>query len=514
MPRAILSVHDKSGLVDFARGLGSMGWTLIASGGSARLLRDNGLQVTEVATYTASPEILGGRVKTLHPAIHGGLLARGTEADRAELRQLGWDYIDLVAVNLYPFEQTVAKPNVSLVEAIENIDIGGVTLMRAAAKNHERVTLVCDPADYGAVLAEVADGGIVSPETKRRLAAKGFRETSRYDRAIVGYLESLDSGSGRSENDALETEPFNLLLHPVQQLRYGENPHQRATLFGFQAGHGPLGGQVLQGKELSYNNLLDLDAAWKAAVSFEKPTICIVKHLSPCGIASADHLALAFAAALESDRRSAFGGVIAANRPFDDETAQALGDLFVECIAAPGFTPEAIPVLAGRKHCRLVEMPDLAIEPPFELRSVTRGLLRQDVDQGDPQGTEWRVVSQRSPTEAEWRALRFAWVACQHVRSNSIVMVQGEATVGIGGGQPNRVDCVRIAAERAGARSRGAVMASDAFFPFPDSIEAAAQAGVTAVVHPGGSMRDADSIAAADAAGMAMVVTGVRHFRH
>jgi phosphoribosylaminoimidazolecarboxamide formyltransferase/IMP cyclohydrolase len=505
MPRALLSVYDKSGLISFAQGLHRLGWSLLASGGTARLLLDNGLPVTEVAAYTRSPEILGGRVKTLHPAIHGGLLARGTAEDRAELQGLGWDYLDLAAVNLYPFEKTVADPAVTLEAAVENIDIGGVALIRAAAKNHERVTVICDPAEYDSVLAELGAGGI-SSATRRRLALQGFQHTAHYDAAIAAYLAALEAPS--------PGEPFSVTAYPVQQLRYGENPHQSAVLYGYAPGAGPLGGQVLQGKELSYNNLLDLDAAWKAAVSFERPSICIVKHLSPCGIASADALADAYRAAFASDTRSAFGGVIASNRPFDAETARALGDLFVECIAAPGFTPEARALLASRKNCRLVTMPDTRVEPPYELRSVTRGLLRQDVDQGDPAGVEWRVVSQRAPSEAEWLALRFAWRACQHVKSNAIVLAVGEATVGIGGGQPNRVDCARIAVERAGAKARGAVMASDAFFPFPDSVEVAAAAGVTAVVHPGGSVRDADSLAVADGAGLAVVVTGVRHFRH
>ncbi len=499
MPRAILSVHDKSGLVDFARGLNALGWTLIASGGTARALRENGIPVVEVADYTGSPEILGGRVKTLHPVIHGGLLARPTPSDRQELAHLGWDYIDLVAVNLYPFEATIARPDVTLAEAIENIDIGGVTLIRAAAKNFERVTLVCDPRDYNRVLVELQSGG-TSAETRRELAVKGFGLTTRYDAAIASYL----AGSERLHIEA----------YPVQKLRYGENPHQGAALYSFELGVGPLGGKVLQGKELSYNNLLDLDAAWKAAVSFEQPTICIVKHLSPCGIASDSVLADAFRAALASDPVSAFGGVIASNRVLDEATAEALGDLFVECIAAPAFGEEACTRLAKRKNLRLLEIPDTTIEPTFELRSVNRGLLKQDLDRGDPAGTEWKVVSRREPTPDEWQALRFAWKAVQHVKSNAIVFARGQATVGIGGGQPNRVDCVRIAAERAGARAREAVMASDAFFPFPDSVEVAAQAGITAIVHPGGSIRDAESVAAADAAGMAMVTTGVRHFKH
>lgn len=507
MPKALLSVHNKTGLVEFAQGLAALSWTLIASGGTARLLRENHLPVTEVADYTGSPEILGGRVKTLHPAIHGGLLARPIDADRAELLKLGWDYIDLVAVNLYPFEQTIAKPGVTFVEAIENIDIGGVTLIRAAAKNHERVALVCDPADYPAVLAELRSGG-VSGETRRRLAVKGFAATARYDAAITAYLAGDHKGS-----------PLQITAYPVQNLRYGENPHQSAILYAFEPGAGPLGGKVLQGKELSYNNLLDLDAAWKAAVCFDRPTIVIVKHLSPCGIASAPVLADAYRAAFECDPVSAFGGVIASNRPFDGATAEALGDLFVECIAAPGFTDDARNVLAKKKNCRLLDMPNTIIEPRHELRAITHGLLRQDVDMGDPMTSDqWSVISKRQPTDDEWAALRFAWKACQHVKSNAIVFARAregaEATVGIGGGQPNRVDCVRIAAARAGEKAKGAVMASDAFFPFPDSVEVAARAGITAVIHPGGSLRDADSLAAADAVGMAMVVTGVRHFRH
>ncbi|MBL8058493.1 MAG: bifunctional phosphoribosylaminoimidazolecarboxamide formyltransferase/IMP cyclohydrolase [Anaerolineales bacterium] len=510
MPNALLSVHDKTGLVDLARGLHALGWTLIASGGTARQLRAAGLPVTEVSDYTGSPEILGGRVKTLHPAIHGGLLARPLPEDQADLARLNFQLIDLVIVNLYPFEATIAQPGVSLAEAIEQIDIGGVALIRAAAKNHARVTLVCDPADYGRVLGELQAEG-VSAATRRRLAVKGFAQTAHYDALITDYLARLDQPADAPA-------PLRLTAYPVQALRYGENPHQAAALYGFAPDAGPLGGTVLQGKELSYNNLLDLDAAWRCAVSYGAPAVCIVKHLSPCGVAVADTLAAAYQAAFASDRRSAFGGVIAANRPFDGETAAALGDLFVECLAAPAFTDEARALLAKKKSCRLVQIPALAIQPRFELRSLTGGLLKQDADFGDPAGTNWQVASRRPPTEAEWAALRFAWVACQHVKSNAIVLARaipgGVATVGIGGGQPNRVDCVRIAAERAGDQARGAVMASDAFFPFPDSVEAAARAGVTAIVHPGGSVRDAESLAAADAAGMALVVTGVRHFRH
>jgi phosphoribosylaminoimidazolecarboxamide formyltransferase/IMP cyclohydrolase len=501
MPKAILSVYDRTGLVEFARGLQALQWTLIASGGTAKLLRENQIAVTEVANYTRSPEILGGRVKTLHPAVHGGLLARSTEADLAELKKQGWDYIDLVAVNLYPFEQTVAKPNVSFEEAIENIDIGGVTLIRAAAKNHQRVTLCCDPSDYPAVLEELR-AGAVSEATRKRLAVKGFALTAAYDAAINTYLSGAEA-------------PLRIVAYPQQKLRYGENPHQPAALYTFKPGAGPLGGNVLQGKELSYTNLLDLDAAWRAVTNFQRPTVVIFKQVSPCGIASADALPEAFKGALASDPVSAYGGVVAANRAVDEATVKVTGNLFIECIVAPGFTPGARELLAKRKNCRLLEMPDTVIDPKFEFRSVTRGVLMQDSDFGDPPGTpEWKVVTKRAPTAEEWTGLRFGWKACQFVRSNAIVFAQGEATVGIGGGQPNRVDCVRIAAQRAGEKSKGAVMASDAFFPFPDSVQVAAEAGITATIHPGGSVRDAESIAAADAAGMAMVTTGVRHFRH
>lgn len=499
MPKAILSVHDKTGLVEFARGLSALGWDLLASGGTARMLRESHIPVRDVADYTGSPEVLGGRVKTLHPAIHSGLLARPTAADQADLADHGWDYIDLVAVNLYPFEATIARPDVTLAEAIENIDIGGVTLIRAAAKNHERVALVCDPTDYPAVLQALQAGGL-SPEMRRTLAIKGFRQTAHYDTAISAYLSE----------GAVET----LELFPVQRLRYGENPHQRAELLAYQPGEGPLGGQVLQGKELSYNNLLDLDAAWRAAVSFERPSIAIVKHLSPCGIASADRLADAYQAALASDPVSAFGGVIAANQLVDEATAFAIAELFVECVIAPGFSATALEIFSRKKNLRLVTMPDLKVEPVHEFRSINRGLLRQAVDMGDPADAEWKTVTRREPTRAELRALKFAWKACQHVKSNAIVFAINEATVGIGGGQPNRVDCVRIAAQRAGERSIGAVMASDAFFPFPDSVEEAAKAGITAIVQPGGSVRDSESIALADEHGMAMVFTGTRHFRH
>lgn len=505
MPIALLSVSDKRGLVELARGLYELGWELLASGGTAKALVNVGLTVKEVPEYTGSPEILGGRVKTLHPAIHGGILARETDSDAQDLEAIQAEPIDMVVVNLYPFQETIAKGGTNLEEAIEQIDIGGVALLRAAAKNFSRVVVLSDIEDYSTVLLELQKNGTTSIETRARLARKAFAHTAAYDAAISAYLRGL----GAAASDYI-----NLELYPISQLRYGENPHQEATLYAYTSESGPMGGQLLQGKALSYNNLLDLDAAWRAALSFERPTIVIVKHLSPCGIASADSLAQAFPLALASDPISAFGGVIASNRPFDAEVSEALGDLFVECIAAPGFTPEAQELLIGRVNLRMLSMPDTKIEPNYELRSINRGVLQQTVDRGDPGETGWRVVTRRRPTPEEWKGLRFAWRACQHVKSNAIVFAQGEATVGIGGGQPNRVDCVRIAAERAEDKAKRAVMASDAFFPFPDSVEEAAKAGIRAIVAPGGSKRDADSIAAADAADIAMLFTGVRHFRH
>ena len=499
MPKALMSVFDKTGLVEFARGLVSLGWELLASGGTAKLLSQNGLAVTEVADYTASPEILGGRVKTLHPAIHGGLLARNTQEDFDQLASLGWAPIDLVAVNLYPFESTIAKPEVTLAEAIEQIDIGGVALIRAAAKNNDRVTLVCDPADYSAVLQQIT-AGTLDQSSRARLALKGFRLTSHYDQAIANYLEGASAES--------------ITLYPVQSLRYGENPHQAATLLGFNAGDTPLGGEVLQGKELSYNNLLDLDAAWRAVVSFKKNSIVIVKHLSPCGMASDDNQLAAYQAALASDPVSAVGGIVAANHTLEAATATAISDLFVDCIIAPVFDAEALTILAKKKNLRLVKMPNLEVEPKVEYRSVVRGLLRQDIDFGDLTQENWHCVTEKQPTPAEMAAMKFAWTACQHVKSNSIVFAKGEATIGIGGGQPNRVDCVKIARQRAGDKSEGCVMASDAFFPFPDSVEEAARFGISAIVQPGGSVRDQESIDLCNNKGISMVFTGFRHFRH
>jgi phosphoribosylaminoimidazolecarboxamide formyltransferase/IMP cyclohydrolase len=505
MPVALLSVSDKTGLVEFAAQLSHLGWKLVASGGTAKTLLNAGLPVTDVATVTEAPEMLGGRVKTLHPVVHAGILARPSEEDRAELKQYNIDEIDLVVCNLYPFQQTVTRADVSLNEAIEHIDIGGVTLLRAAAKNYARVTVICDPADYPAVAEELQDKHFIATAHRAELARKAFAHTAQYDAAISNYL------SGQI-GELLPTR-LRLNLVKTQEMRYGENPHQAAALYATDEHTGPLGGILLQGKALSYNNMLDLDAAWQAVQSFTAPAVVIVKHLSPCGIATGQDIAAAFTAALASDPVSAFGGVIATNRAFDATAAEALGDLFVEAIAAPEFTEGARAVLARRKNCRLLEI-SASLTQKLEFRTVAGGILVQERDPGDPAGTEWRTVTERQPSEQELADLKFAWLACQHVKSNAIVFANGQATVGIGGGLPSRVDSAKLAAAKAGERAKGAVMASDAFFPFPDGLEVAAAAGVTAVVQPGGSVRDEEVIAAANQLGLAMVFTGIRHFRH
>ncbi len=500
---ALLSVSDKRGLVEFARGLADLGYTLVASGGTARALRAAGLTVTDVSTLTGFPEILNGRVKTLHPAVHGGILARRTPDHLAELERHHIAPIDVVVVNLYPFTETVARPDVTLDEAVEHIDIGGVALLRAAAKNFQHVTVVCDPGDYAWVVSRLGAGGPTEAE-RRALAVKAFRHTAAYDTAIAAYL-------GQEEAQGLG-EKFPLFLVRATSLRYGENPHQDAALYT------PVGARVpfdqLHGKEMSYNNWLDLDAAWRAAVDFEDPTVVIVKHGNPCGIASAPTLEEAYRLALASDPVSAFGSVIATNRPVDEATARAMRDLFIEVLAAPDFTAEALDILRGKsRHLRLLR----ALSPRVDLllwRSTVSGWLAQTPDVAEEDPSTWQVVTEREPSTEEWETLGFAWRAVKHVKSNAIVFARGRATVGVGAGQMSRVDAVRLAAMKAGDRSRGAVMASDAFFPFADGVEVAAEAGITAVIQPGGSKRDAEVIAAANRLGLAMVFTGRRHFRH
>ncbi len=512
MPRALLSVSDKTDLLPLARTLATLGWDLVASGGTAIILQNDGLPVVPVEILTGFPAMLGGRVKTLHPAIHAGILARDTDEDMAELRRHGYAPISMVVCNLYPFEATVQRPDITLDEAIENIDIGGVTLIRAAAKNFQRVTVLTDPADYSRISDLLRQNGEVPLEVRRELAVKAFAVTRNYDTAIHAYLQGSPELSPLSHQ---LPDSLSLGLIKVAQLRYGENPHQAAAFYASHSTALPLGGELLGGKELSYNNLLDLDAAWRAVTAFDDTGVVIVKHQSPTGIATASTLAEAFGSALASDPVSAFGGVIAVNRPVDEAFVLALNDLFIEAIAAPEFDPSAIEMLSrSRKNCRLLRMSPAASPEGWSLRSIRGGYLAQTIDAGDPPETIWRVVTKRKPTPEEMLTLQFAWRCVQHVPSNAIVLAVPGTTVGIGGGLPSRVDAARLAIQKASVRSAGAVLASDAFFPFPDVVELAAQAGVTAIVQPGGSIRDASVIEAADSAGMAMIFTGVRHFLH
>ncbi len=502
--RALISVSDKSGLVDLARGLCDLQVELIASGGTAKSLREAGLPVQDVSDITGFPEILGGRVKTLHPAVHGGILARRTPEHLAELESHGLAPIDLVVCNLYPFAQTVAGPDVTLADAVEQIDIGGVTLLRAAAKNHENVAVICDPADYDQVLDAVRAGSL-DDGLRQRLALKAFQHTASYDAAIAGYL------AGVVEPYTSFPATLTLPYQRVATLRYGENPHQAAALYS-PAGQ-PAAYEQLGGKEMSYNNWLDMDAAWGLAQEFDAPTVCIIKHTNPCGVASAASLAEAYPLALASDPVSAFGGIIALNRTADLAMAEAMADLFVEVVIAPDYTEEALAKYRRKANLRILRAAATP-ETTLSLRTIQGGLLAQIPDVQIEPAASWQVVTQRQPTADELDGLDFAWRVAKHVKSNAIVFVKGEATVGVGAGQMSRVDSVYLAARRAGERAKGSVLASDAFFPFPDGVEAAAAAGVTAVVQPGGSMRDQDVIAACDRLGLAMCFTGARHFRH
>ena len=513
MSRTLLSVYDKSGLVELAQLLANAGHELVASGGTAHALAEAGLPVTSVATLTGQEEMLGGRVKTLHPAIHAGILARDTDADRAQLAQAGFAMIDMVVCNLYPFQHVSAQPGTSLDAAIEQIDIGGVALLRAAAKNHARVITLCNPADYKMVAELLRAGPEVNLTTRRTLAAKVFALTQVYDDAIHARLLREDPATAQ---DGETPARIKQTLYRSGSLRYGENPHQAAAWFSLTPGAGPLGGELLGGqRQLSYNNYLDLDAAWRAVNSFSAPTVVVVKHLSPIGLASADELRDACTEALAADPLSSFGSVIAANRNVDEAFVRALGKVFVEAIVAPGFEADALTLLgAKRRNCRLLRMSCQTASIGWEQRSVTGGLLLQRADQGDPPETQWRTVTARQPDENELEALDYAWRAAQHVPSNAIVIARPGAVVGVGGGLPSRVDAVELAVRKAGARAQGAALASDAFFPFADGIEAAIAAGVSAVIQPGGSVRDAEVIAAADAGGIAMVFSGTRHFRH
>jgi phosphoribosylaminoimidazolecarboxamide formyltransferase/IMP cyclohydrolase len=537
-PTALLSVSDKEGLVALAEGLLAHGYRILSSGGTAAVLAAAGLAVTKVAEHTGAPEILGGRVKTLHPRIHGGILAKRSDpAHQADLAAQAIDPIDVVVVNLYPFQRTVADPQVSWETAVENIDIGGPAMVRAAAKNHADVAVLTDPAQYGGFLEALAAGG-ADEALRRRLALAAFAHTAAYDAAIATWLAGRLGAEEASPADGPGSEalpPLQITLPARQSLRYGENPHQKALWYGSAtAGWGAA--RQLQGKELSYNNLLDLEAALATVREFgygdpagagsapggvvdpeiDLPAAVVVKHTNPCGVATGTDGAEALLRALDADRVSAFGGIVALNRAVDAAAAEHLAGLFLECVVAPAFEPAARERLAAKGNLRLLELDPAAIAAAAgqQLRSVLGGVLAQDLDNQSIDPAVWQVVSQRQPSEAEWADLRFAWRVVRHVRSNAIAVAAAGQSLGIGAGQMNRVGSAQIALAAAGERARGAVLASDGFFPFDDTVKLAASHGITAVIQPGGSVRDGDSIQACNALGLAMVTTGRRHFLH
>ncbi|HEY5898253.1 MAG TPA: bifunctional phosphoribosylaminoimidazolecarboxamide formyltransferase/IMP cyclohydrolase [Burkholderiales bacterium] len=515
MTRALISVSDKTGIVDFARALAASGIGILSTGGTAALLAREGIAVTEVSAYTGFPEMLDGRVKTLHPKIHAGLLARADEpAHPAALAGAGFEPIGLLVVNLYPFEATVARPNCSLEDAIENIDIGGPTMLRGAAKNHGAVAAVVDPADYPQVLAEIRKTGAVSAETRFALARKVFAHTAAYDGAIANYLTSVGA-----EKRAEFPEVLTLQFTKLQDLRYGENPHQHAAFY--REAHpvaGALAGyRQLHGKELSYNNIADADAAWECVKQFADPACVIIKHANPCGVATAPTLHAAYDKAFATDPVSAFGGILAFNRALDAAAARALGKQFAEVVIAPAFEAAALEHLGAKANLRLLEIALANDVQPHDFKRVGGGLLVQSTDAQSIRRADLRVVTRQQPSDAQWQDLLFAWRVAKFVKSNAIVYCRDGATLGVGAGQMSRVDSARIAAQKASSAKldlAGSVVASDAFFPFRDGLDVLAEAGASAVIQPGGSMRDAEVIAAADQHRIAMVFTGVRHFRH
>ncbi len=509
MPRALISVSDKRGIIAFAQGLAALGWEIISTGGTASTLRGAGVAVTSVDQVTGFPELLDGRIKTLHPAIHGALLARRDRPEHlAAAREHGIVPIDLVAVNLYPFQMTISRPGVSLDDALENIDVGGPSMLRSAAKNHEFVLPVVDPTDYPRVL-ELLRKGTVSAADRREFGAKVFAHTADYDAAIAHFLTSKEDGLPPRIGIAMEL---------AQRLRYGENPPQRAALYVTEEPRGMRDLAQRQGKELSFNNLLDMDAAmWAVACWANRPACCLIKHTSPCGIAVAPSALEAFRRARKTDPVSAFGSVVAFNTVVDRATAQAMSDLFVEVVVAPSFHDDALGVLAAKSALRVVELPVSRGSGTLDFKRIRGGFLVQDQFEFDASDTEWTVATERRPSEKEWTDLRFAWAAVASVKSNAILLARDEAAIGIGAGQMSRVDSVFLAIHKARQQNHevsGSVLASDAFFPFADGVEEAAAAEVTAIVQPGGSVRDAEVIAAANRHGMAMVMTGRRQFRH
>lgn len=501
MARALLSVSDKTGLVDFARALVEMGYELVSTGGTAQALQDASLPVTAVADVTGFPEILDGRVKTLHPRIHGGILSTRSDDHQAELRDHNITPIDLVVVNLYAFRETVAK-GVSLDDALDNIDIGGPSMVRAAAKNFPHVVVVVDPDDYEDIAAKLAAG--VPRETRKQLAAKAFGHSAAYDAAITRYL----SEGGLQDEGGLE-------LSKLADLRYGENPHQSASLWRVGNEHGPvIDAAILHGKAMSYNNYHDADSAWALLSELTGPSAVAVKHGNPCGVASADDLLSAYERARDADPVSIFGGIVALNQSVDTKLANALADIFLEIVLAPDFTDDALEILTRKKNVRLLRVEHPVSSSHLDLRRVRGGLLVQDFDTGTLDDCDLNVVTERTPTDAQWRDLRFAWTVCKHVKSNAIVLAKDSTTTGIGAGQVSRIWAAEQAIDHAGAHTRGSALASDAFFPFDDVVRTAAAAGITSVIAPGGSKRDPEVIAACNELGLAMVFTGMRHFRH
>ena len=504
--RAVLSVYDKTGLVDFARGLVEAGVELFSTGGTLKELEGAGVAVQSVSVLTGFPEIMDGRVKTLHPGVHGGILAdRRVPAHMEQLAEQGLREIDLVVVNLYPFEATVARPGVSFDDAIENIDIGGPTMIRAAAKNHNAVTVVVSPAEYAGVLEEIRQGGTL-PQTRLRLARAAYGHTAAYDAAISGWLLAQEHLDGFPPQ-------YTLGGTRLAELRYGENPHQSAALYGNPAKlEGIAGAKQLQGIALSYNNIVDLDAAWSLVADLPSPAAAIIKHTNPCGVALDETLVAAYRRAYECDTTSAFGGIVALNAEVDEDTAREVTSIFVEGVVAPAYSAAALELFARKPKVRVLKV--VAAAPGPVVKIVSGGFLLQDPDDLVVGRDGMHSVGGREPSSEEWTQLELAWRVVKHVKSNAIVLARDNAAVGVGAGQMSRVESVQIAAQRAGDRARGSVMASDAFFPMADGIEAAAAAGVTAVIQPGGSIRDAEVLAAADRLGLAMVYTGHRHFRH
>lgn len=518
--RALISVSDKTGIIEFAAELAKLGVQLISTGGTKALLEKSNVPVTGISDVTGFPEILDGRVKTLHPAVHSGLLAiRDSKAHRGQMEKLGLDYIDLLIVNLYPFRETIAKPDVTYEDAIENIDIGGPAMLRSAAKNHAFVTVVVDAADYAQVLAELKSAGDTALDTRKRLAGKVFRHTGAYDALISDYLAK--------QTGELLPERLTITYEKMQDLRYGENPHQRAAFY--RKPLAPAGNittaEQLHGKELSYNNINDANAALQIVKEFGEPAVVAVKHMNPCGAGTGADIHEAFTKAYEADPTSIFGGIVAANKTIGKNTALLLNDIFLEIVMAPDFSPEALDILKQKKNIRLLRLGDIhsilnvststgLASSNFLVTSIEGGMLVQDSDRLQLTEADLKAVTARAPTDEEIRQLLFGWKVVKHVKSNAIVLAKNNMTVGVGAGQMNRVGAAKIAVEQARERAKGSVLASDAFFPMGDTMELAAKAGITAVIQPGGSIKDEQSIRIADEYGIAMVFTGVRHFKH